>query len=66
MTTEPILEDVGGATHCTACKMPVKRLHWITIRDLPELGVRVTAFPCEACEGTRVEARALPCKKEPA
>ncbi|MDA2916476.1 hypothetical protein MYX64_06505 [Nitrospinae bacterium AH_259_B05_G02_I21] len=66
MTHEPILEDANGVTNCTACKEPVKRLHWIAVEDFPELGVRVTAFPCEACEGTRVEARALPCEKEPA
>lgn len=44
MGDRPILEDVGGATHCTGCP--------------PEAD--------EACEGTRVEARALPCDKEPA
>jgi hypothetical protein len=66
MTTEPILKDVEGVTTCTGCEMPVKRPLWITVEDFPELGVRVTAFPCEACEGTRVEARALPCDKEPA
>ena len=60
---KPIFEDVDGVTTCTGCGLAVRNKVWITVRDFPEFGIRVVAFPCQPCECTHVEARPLPCEK---